>query len=262
MIAVVSSWSRLEDRVYVADVAQVAQLSDRQSRRCLERLATLGIIVWKPRRGKIGNGPGHRSLLGLPPEGQTGQLVRPLSTRVEPAPNGTTSSSQSGQIQAAKPDAPDVRRPRRSPEKKPQEETTSAVRADRAHAAAEHEQDEQDEQDRRSWRAAFAALAAATNANLDDGHECGRVAIATRQILFQERERNGSEEGVPDEIRRRVEHFRCIFPTADMTPTALAKWWADTDWVPPPKRIGEPMTADDREKAFYAQVGRAHGAAA
>jgi len=62
VLALVASWTRLHDRVYVGQVADCARLSERHTRDCLHRLAELAIVVWLPRRGKS-----VKSLLGLPP---------------------------------------------------------------------------------------------------------------------------------------------------------------------------------------------------
>jgi hypothetical protein len=61
VLSCVASFSRLDDLVYVADVAQVAHVSERHTRDCLASLRDLGIIVWEPKRGQS-----VRSRLGLP----------------------------------------------------------------------------------------------------------------------------------------------------------------------------------------------------
>jgi hypothetical protein len=70
VIDLTSSWSRLGDRVYVADVAARARMTPRHVRDCLTALATTGIITWAPRRGHS-----VRSYLALPAEGETGSHV-------------------------------------------------------------------------------------------------------------------------------------------------------------------------------------------
>jgi hypothetical protein len=69
-----ASWSKLSDPVYVGEVAQLAGLGDRQTRKSLTRLSALGVIVWVPRRGH-----GVRSLVGLPLADETGTHGVPLS---------------------------------------------------------------------------------------------------------------------------------------------------------------------------------------
>lgn len=66
VLALVASWSRLTDWIYVGEVAEHARLSERHTRDCLRRLAELEIITWEPRRGR-----GVRSRLGLPPAAPT-----------------------------------------------------------------------------------------------------------------------------------------------------------------------------------------------
>jgi len=123
VVSLVSSWSWLEEWVYVGQVAAAANLSERHTRRCLDRLAgAFELIVWEPRRGKPGQGPGVRSLLGLPPAGESGHLGRPVSRQAETESNRTDSEAETGQIGALKPDTLDVRSTRRNPEKKSREE--------------------------------------------------------------------------------------------------------------------------------------------
>jgi hypothetical protein len=80
VIALVSTYSRLSDRVYVADVSAISGLSERQTRDCLAKLARLDIIVWQPRRGTDANGVGLRSVLGFHPHNQTGTYGLPVSS--------------------------------------------------------------------------------------------------------------------------------------------------------------------------------------
>jgi hypothetical protein len=48
----------------------------------------------------------------------------------------------------------------------------------------------------------------------------------------------------PDEIKRRAGHYRLRFPNAAMTPTALAKHWADCEHPPAPKSNAPSWQAD------------------
>jgi hypothetical protein len=73
VLALVASYSRLWDRVYVDQVARAAGLSERHARTCLARLGALEVIVWKPGRGR-----GVKSRLGLSPA-ITGTPDFPLS---------------------------------------------------------------------------------------------------------------------------------------------------------------------------------------
>jgi hypothetical protein len=74
VLHLVTSWSRLRDRVYVGEVRALTGLGDRHQRACLSRLAHLGIITWKPRQGH-----GVRSVLGLPAAVETGAHGVPVS---------------------------------------------------------------------------------------------------------------------------------------------------------------------------------------
>src|SRR5207249_1870391 len=104
VISLIASWSRLSDWVYVQDVADLARLSERHTRRCLERLDALGIIIWQPRRGQS-----TKSRLGIPP------VVKPDFSE----PDNRTSWN-------GKPDALEVRRPRRDPEERPRGEISDS----------------------------------------------------------------------------------------------------------------------------------------
>lgn len=75
VVALVSSYSRLRDRVYVFQIAAATGgLSERHTRTCLEKLARQGIIYWEPRRGH-----GVQSIVGLPPLGESGSHAVPVS---------------------------------------------------------------------------------------------------------------------------------------------------------------------------------------
>jgi MarR-like DNA-binding transcriptional regulator SgrR of sgrS sRNA len=58
---IVASWSKRDEFVFVAEIARLAGLSERQARRSLAKLARLRIIEWEPRRGR-----GVMSRVGLP----------------------------------------------------------------------------------------------------------------------------------------------------------------------------------------------------
>lgn len=75
VLSLVASYSRLRDRVYVAQVVTRTEgLSERYVRDCLAKLARLGIIYWEPHRGH-----GAASVLGLPRAGETGRHAVPVS---------------------------------------------------------------------------------------------------------------------------------------------------------------------------------------
>lgn len=87
VLALVSSYSRLRDRVYVFQVADLAGgLTERHTRTCLEKLGRLGIIYWEPRRGHS-----VQSVLGLPADGESGSHAVPVThaaMRVRRRPGG------------------------------------------------------------------------------------------------------------------------------------------------------------------------------
>ncbi len=118
----VPSYSRLDDFVYVAQVAEVARLSERQTRRWLDELAAEGEIDWHPQRGQ-----GRKSRLGLPRVGESGRLERPVSEGAEvekPVANGGENRS----LLAMKPVALEV--PRTEKDREVTEEKARAADAE------------------------------------------------------------------------------------------------------------------------------------
>jgi hypothetical protein len=127
VIALVASYSRLEDRVYVADVAGLSRLSNRHTRDCLKFLHEQQLIVWKPRRGKS-----VKSLLGLHPASKSGTPRPPVSV---PEPEGLEQEKAAltdGQKRIrddGKAVVMEFRRPRRHPEKTPREDNGVSLTA-------------------------------------------------------------------------------------------------------------------------------------
>lgn len=120
VFALVSSYSRLTDRVYVYEIAHAACLSERQTRTCLDQLAELGIIVWRPGRGRS-----VQSVLGLPPAPETGSSGLPVSHSsmnggADEKPEGTAHENR--RDCSEKPEALDCRDPS-SPEETYREES-------------------------------------------------------------------------------------------------------------------------------------------
>lgn len=73
VISIVSSYSRLEDDIYVAHVAAVTyqeptveEWQRRKVSQSLRRLSEVGIVRYEPGRGRPAKGHGPRSLIGLP----------------------------------------------------------------------------------------------------------------------------------------------------------------------------------------------------
>lgn len=58
------AYSKLDDHVSQAQVAELARLSSRQTRRSLRRLAERDVIIFQP-----GRGAGVLTVIGVPPEG-------------------------------------------------------------------------------------------------------------------------------------------------------------------------------------------------
>lgn len=77
------------------------------------------------------------------------------------------------------------------------------------------------------WKHAFVAFAAETG--FTNERQAGQVATALRRIFAWYREDNGgSEAGIVGEIVRRCRHYHASMPPAgraELTPTAVAKWW-------------------------------------
>jgi hypothetical protein len=79
VVALVSSYSRLTDRVPVRrcsqpSIAEMAALPDKQAGAVLKSLADKGIVVYAPSRGR-----GRVSLVGLPPDGEIGRYEKGAS---------------------------------------------------------------------------------------------------------------------------------------------------------------------------------------
>jgi len=221
VFALVTTYSRLTDWVYVADVMKATRLSERQARRNLNSLAgERRIIVWEPRRGH-----GTRSLLGLPAEGKSGHLGRPLSVvdgkqdtqgvRFQPPQRNkpVISAQQTGHISESKAVTLDDRRPVRNHSKKPQIEIfkPSAALGERGEC----------------WTASYRTLI-----EVSDHSKPGQNAKALRTIFGYWREAERDERELPAEIRRLAALYRLRMPGAILTPTALAKWWHDVERLP------------------------------
>ena len=86
VIALVSSYSWLTDRVWVEEISDHARVDYRNTRRAIQRLRALGIIVYASTPGR-----GHKPLIGLP-NGET----RATSDPVFPHQNGDGTGPGSG----------------------------------------------------------------------------------------------------------------------------------------------------------------------
>jgi hypothetical protein len=99
VLAEVSSYSRLTDRVFVKAIRDRAGLSDRYTRSCLQKLGELDILIVDLRQG--GSGPRPRSSVGLPqaaPSEPVDQLE--LSEPVDDASTGTNGEPQPAHLRA------------------------------------------------------------------------------------------------------------------------------------------------------------------
>ncbi len=91
------SKSKCGDRVYVAQIAAVARIpgdvDERHTRRALKKLHELGVIVWKPARGR-----GNPSWVSL-----AADKTRPLLAPVSGGKTGPPGSRKPGQLEIENP---------------------------------------------------------------------------------------------------------------------------------------------------------------
>jgi hypothetical protein len=212
VLDLVTSWSRLEDRVFVGALAEKAQLSERRTRDRLVHLDELGVIVWKPKQG--GSGPGARSVVGLPrAESQPDTQERPVhedaqpDTHRRPVQEGGAKRS-TGRIRGSQPDT--------------------------------HERPET-EKDR--------GLTTRPNGRGNDGlwnaftEELGEVVTTSergrRNKALKELRRIGA---TPDDVRHQCQSYRARWPEIDITETAVVANWSLLRRSVPPGRF---VTADE-----------------
>jgi hypothetical protein len=84
VLVLTASYSRLQEFVYVAKLAELAGCSEKTARRALVKLTRGGVLRWEPRRGIGKSGTGRKSLVGLPPP----PVNRTTGVQFPPVDNG------------------------------------------------------------------------------------------------------------------------------------------------------------------------------
>lgn len=126
-----SSWTRLSDSTTATQIAASACVHPKTAAKALRRLASLGIIEFKPSRGRPGKN--NYSIVGLPPAvsmtSGSGKGA-PGDSNSAPARNGATSDSPSGKERERSSGSP--------PEKSLREDVSDGAPAASAKALVSH----------------------------------------------------------------------------------------------------------------------------